>query len=137
MADTVRLMHTHMRGDRKFYFYEGETDVEGGVISLPTNRPEWIRRAWVMGWRLNPETGATVSVADALAGNIEAAKTAEDSSKEQDENSDSGRQSGPDNGVREGEQPSVEDSTGEEPSGRVRRRSRESRRSEGNVTGDN
>lgn len=133
MADTVKLLHTHMRGDRMFYFYEGETKVEKGIISIPADKPEWIRRAWVMGHRLDPETGKTLLITDILA----AAAAGNDSSEEQDEDSDNGRQSGPDNGVRESEQNGSGDIIVSEPSSRVRRRTRKQGQRKSNATGNN
>lgn len=79
-----------------FYFYDGETETKDGIIELPLDHPEWIQRAWVMGYRLNPDTEETVLLADALV-----AQTTDDSSEEQDESSDNGRQPDGDNGVRE------------------------------------
>lgn len=53
MAGNVRLKHTTHEADKTLYFYEGEADVKKGVVSIPKDRPEWIRRAWVLGYRNN------------------------------------------------------------------------------------
>lgn len=47
----VRLRHTVRPGSFTQYFYEGQAEVVDGVITLPANRPERIRRAWIQGFR--------------------------------------------------------------------------------------
>ncbi len=50
----VRLKHTiWTEGEKTVYFYDGELTAKNGVISVPKDRPEWIRRAWVLGYQLN------------------------------------------------------------------------------------
>lgn len=66
MAKTVKLKHTVHTADKMFYFYEGEAEVKEGVVTIPADRPEWIRRAWVMGYRLDPKTGENLELSDIL-----------------------------------------------------------------------
>jgi len=49
--------------DQKFYFYEGECDVHYGIIELPRDPAytHWAQRAWMKGFRLDPETGENVT----------------------------------------------------------------------------
>lgn len=110
MADTVKLQHTHRTGDWKVYFYEGEADVKDGVLSLPIDRPEWIQRAWIQGFR--HDTNGVVILGDRLAAMMAGE---DDSSEEQTENeqpktsSRRGRQSRTNDRVREDEPASSED----------------------------
>lgn len=49
----VRLKHIIHEADTVLYLYDGELEVKKGVVSIPKDRPEWIRRAWVLGYRLD------------------------------------------------------------------------------------
>lgn len=52
----VALKHTIWKeGERAVIFYEGELTAKDGVVEVPNDKPEWIRRAWVLGYRLDPE----------------------------------------------------------------------------------
>lgn len=62
--DTVSLKHTILTGTKTVYFYEGEAVVTNGIVSIPKNRPEWIKRAWILGYKLNPKTGKPVRLED-------------------------------------------------------------------------
>lgn len=65
--DTVSLKHTIWNtGIRTVYFYEGEAVARDGVITLPRSKPEWIQRAWVLGYQLDPKTGKSIDLATAL-----------------------------------------------------------------------
>jgi len=58
---SVSLKHTILSdGERTVYFYDGESKSKDGVISIPSDKPEWIRRAWVLGYQLDPKTGEQV-----------------------------------------------------------------------------
>lgn len=62
MAELLQLKHTHIGYDQPeytFYFYEGEVKVHYGVIDLPRDPAfeHWAMRAWLKGYRLDPETG--------------------------------------------------------------------------------
>lgn len=62
-AKGVSLKHTIWTdGEKTVYFYDGEVPAKDGVISIPGNRPEWIRRAWVLGYQLDPKTGEQVDL---------------------------------------------------------------------------
>lgn len=54
MAGTVKLKHTVWNeGEKTFYFYDGELVAHDGVLEIPADKPEWIKRAWIMGYRLD------------------------------------------------------------------------------------
>lgn len=130
MASNVQLKHQFFGGDRKFYFYEGSVDVKGGVISLPVSHPEWVQRAYTMGYRADPDGGKVLSWNEVVT-----RMTQEDSSEEHDEDTDSGRQPDADNRLREGESDSSRyDDDGGAPSF-VRRRSRVDGHDEGSTAG--
>jgi hypothetical protein len=66
-AKSVSLKHTIWHdGERQVYFYEGELTAKDGVVKIPANRPEWVRRAWVLGYRLDPKTGDHVKLEDLI-----------------------------------------------------------------------
>lgn len=53
----VKLLHLSLReGDNAIFFYDGELESHDGVLDVPNNRPEWVRAAWVKGYRLDPKT---------------------------------------------------------------------------------
>ena len=64
-TEIIKLKHIYPNElpDQKFYFYEGECDVHYGVIELPRDPAytHWAQRAWMKGYRLDPETGENVS----------------------------------------------------------------------------
>ena len=64
-TEVIKLKHIYPNElpDQKFYFYEGECDVHFGVIELPRDPAftHWAQRAWMKGFRLDPETGENVS----------------------------------------------------------------------------
>lgn len=65
MAKTVALKHTvWSEGEKTVYFYDGELTAKDGVVKIPSDRPEWVRRAWVMGYSLDPKTGEHVRLED-------------------------------------------------------------------------
>jgi hypothetical protein len=70
-AKTVRLRHNYREGDWVFYYYEGEAPVVDGVLAIPADRPEWAKRAYVMGFRKDvdgePITDLDAHVARELA----------------------------------------------------------------------
>lgn len=51
----VRLRHTTRQGDWRFYHYEGEMPVVDGVLTIPADLPEVIKRAWIQGFRMTAE----------------------------------------------------------------------------------
>ena len=54
-AKTIRLRHVYREGDWVLYFYDGETLVKNSVVTIPADRPEWVRRAYVQGFRLDAD----------------------------------------------------------------------------------
>jgi hypothetical protein len=53
----VSLKHTIWDdGEKQVYFYDGELTAKDGVVTIPADKPEWIRRAWVLGYQLDPKT---------------------------------------------------------------------------------
>lgn len=87
--------------DQKFYFYEGEADVHYGIIELPRDPAftHWAQRAWMKGFRLDPETGENVTrdqLDVLLSGSAKSAGEAV-------EDTDAGRQPASEDGLREGE----------------------------------
>lgn len=53
----VKLLHLSLRkGDNAVFFYDGELESHDGVVDVPNDRPEWVRAAWVKGYRLDPKT---------------------------------------------------------------------------------
>lgn len=62
-AKSIRLKHTIWNdGEKIVYFYDGELQAKDGVIVIPADRPEWVRRAWVLGYQLDPKTGRQVDL---------------------------------------------------------------------------
>lgn len=106
----VQLRHVTRPGDWMMYFYDGELPVIDATLTIPADRPEWIQRAWIQGFRLTAD-GRPV---DDLANHIltetagEATPVDETENAESDEeNTDEGPAGGglapDDNGVRSGE----------------------------------
>src|SRR5687768_17843391 len=60
----IRLRHAIRSGDFMFYAYDGELPVRDSIIEIPASRPEWVQRAWIMGFRLTAE-GRVVANLDA------------------------------------------------------------------------
>lgn len=130
MAETVQLLNVRGRGllTEVFYFYDGETVVDHGVITIPADRPEWVQRAHIMGYRLDPETEQPLTLDEALTGTrptapapapapvAEVAVVAEstESAGEEVEGTDLGGQPASEDGLRESEQPRDEGVSGAE-----------------------
>jgi len=70
MAKTVKLLSTKGRAQliERFYFYDGETTIKDGVVEIPLDRPEWVQRAYIMGFRHDPKTEEIITLDEALAG---------------------------------------------------------------------
>lgn len=70
MTETVRLLSVKGRGQliERFYFYDGEAPISDGVVEIPANRPEWVQRAYIMGYRYDPVTEEDLTLDEALAG---------------------------------------------------------------------
>ncbi len=66
MGNTVSLKHTVHTADRVLYFYDGEAEVKKGVVSVSLDRPEWVQRAWILGYQLDPKTDKPLALADIL-----------------------------------------------------------------------
>ena len=66
-AKNIALKHTIWHeGEKTVYFYEGELVAKEGVVKIPADRPEWVRRAWVLGYRLDPKTGEQTKLEDLI-----------------------------------------------------------------------
>lgn len=105
MAEIVRLKHITRQNDWKFYFYSGHVPVKGGVIELPADQKTWIRRAWLMGFRLT-EDGQPISAnryADIVAAATVTDSQEEPNSEPKQKSSNRRRQPRLTNGVRQGQ----------------------------------
>lgn len=111
MAETVRLLSVKGRAQliEKFYFYDGEVAISDGIVEIPLDRPEWVQRAYIMGYRHDPVTEEALTLDEALSGVRVSFAPAEpestESAGEDNEGSDAGGQPAWEDGVREGEQP--------------------------------
>lgn len=64
----VALKHTIWKeGTRTVHFYDGSLEATDGVVDVPSDKPAWVQRAWILGYRLDPETGENIPHADLLA----------------------------------------------------------------------
>lgn len=55
-VQTVSLLHVVRRtGNQMVFFYDGALEAHDGVLTLPANRPDWIRRAWASGYNMSPD----------------------------------------------------------------------------------
>lgn len=83
-AKNVRLKHTIWKeGERLVHFYDGQLTAKDGVISIPSDNPSWIRRAWILGYRLDAKTKKPVGIEELIPLEPLSAE-----SEEQDEGSD-------------------------------------------------
>lgn len=124
MAETLQLKHTHIGHEQpeyKFYFYEGEADVHFGVIDLPLdpNFEHWALRAWLKGYRLDPETNEEITrdeLLDRIHGTTNAAPAEAESTEsagDDVEGTDAGGLAPDADGVRESEPARDEGVSGE------------------------
>lgn len=62
----LRLKHVlpNELPEQKYYFYEGEAPIAFGVIEIPRDgaHAHWAQRAWLKGFRIDPKTGAELSL---------------------------------------------------------------------------
>ncbi len=116
MASEIRLLTTRGREEliEHFYFYDGECPIVEGVITIPLDRPEWIQRAYLKGYRLDPVSEELLTIDEALAGGRAASPEPEstESAGEEVEGSDSGGLPADEDGVRESEPESGEGDAG-------------------------
>lgn len=97
---SVTLLHLVRRqGDVMFHFYDGALMAKNGLLSIPADRPEWVRRAWVSGYRLAPDGRALNLWPEVEA---EVAKQSAESTGDRVEDSNAGRQPTTKNRVRQG-----------------------------------
>lgn len=66
----VRLKHSITGGDSVLFLYDGELQVKDGVVSVPANRPEWVRRAWIEGFDRDPKTGDYIPFDELLPSDV-------------------------------------------------------------------
>lgn len=108
MADKLYLKHIYPNElpQQKFYFYEGEVDVRFGVIELPRDPAfqHWAQRAWMRGYRLDPETGREIS-RDELIASLSTESASSATQESANEGSDGGGQPTGEDGLRESELP--------------------------------
>jgi hypothetical protein len=65
VGETVKLRHGIVnKGKKLFAFYDGLLVARDGVIEVPAERFDWIRRAWVAGYALTPEGDRLFTVID-------------------------------------------------------------------------
>ena len=109
---SVTLKHVVRRdGKQAVFFYDGAATAEDGLLTLPADRPEWIKRAWLSGYNMNPQNDARLSTwaeVEELI-NSQGSKRAKDSTESTEvssEDSSAGRQPGLGDGVRESKQES-------------------------------
>jgi hypothetical protein len=63
----VSLRHTIWKeGERVVHFYDGQLIAKDGVVTIPSDNPAWIRRAWILGYRLDPETNEDIRIEDII-----------------------------------------------------------------------
>lgn len=111
MADTVRLLSVKGRAQliEVFYFYDGEVPIKDGIVEIPLDRPEWVQRAYIMGYRYDPVSEEILTLDEALAGARAVVAPVEpestESAGEDVEGTDAGRQPAGEDGLRESEQP--------------------------------
>lgn len=109
---TVRLLSTKGRAQliERFYFYDGEVPIENGIVEIPLDHPEWVQRAYIMGYRFDPVTEDVLTLDEALAGGRVASAPVEQSAEsagetdgeEDDTNTDEGSDAGGLPGVGDG-----------------------------------
>lgn len=103
----VTLLHVVRRyGKEEVHFYDGSRMAEDGLLTIPADRPEWIRRAWNSGYYLSPLTGLRLNTwaeveAEIEKQNAKSGKSAK-STGDKVEDSDAGRQPKATNRVRKG-----------------------------------
>ena len=59
-AATIRLRHVAWTTDGTLNFYDGSVRVHGGVVELPLGQRHWHVKAWLDGYRLDPDTGIEI-----------------------------------------------------------------------------
>jgi len=113
MAVTVVLKHQNESNMplRRMYFYDGEVEVRFGVVQIPSDRPEWLQRVFMLGYNRDLKTGKPLTwdqIQALAAGESTPAKEPEStkSAGEDDEGSDTRRQPARNDGVRKGDAPS-------------------------------
>lgn len=108
---TISLQHMVRRhGNQMVFFYDGALEAVDGLLTLPADRPEWIRRAWVSGYRLLPDgtllTGWGDIESELSKISTKSATSAKSTEDKSGEDSGTGRQSATTNRVRTTEQES-------------------------------
>ena len=99
----IRLKHQYPNTVpvQTMYFYDGRARVEYGVVTLPTHKPAWLQRAFVLGYRIDPDTGKFLSLAEIM-------RVSTKSAGDIDEGSDGGGLPAGEDGLRDSELTSVE-----------------------------
>lgn len=89
---------------RTQYFYDGRAPIRFGVIELPADKPAWIDRSFILGFRRDPESGRLLELNEIRA-MARAAVESTESAGETSEGSDLGGQPAGEDGLRTSEQP--------------------------------
>jgi len=48
------------------YFYDGRAEVHYGIVTLPAEKPAWIQRVFMKGYRVDPVTGKVLELAEIM-----------------------------------------------------------------------
>ena len=113
-ANVVVLKHRFQKWTTKVYFYDGQVDVVDGVVAIPREKRAWVQRAYIFGYRCDPNTGELLDLQELLASLDETADevpvaekpSAESAEEEPVEGLDVGGQSPDYDGVRASAEPS-------------------------------
>lgn len=109
MAEVILIKHSLASNMpfRRMYFYDGETIVRFGVIELPVDKEHWMQRAFMLGFRYDPETGRLLEL-DEIKKMARAIKESAESAGDDVEGTDTGGLPAGEDGLRESELPSDE-----------------------------
>jgi len=96
----LKHIHENTLPEQIYYFYDGRTTVRFGVIELPAGNITWLKRAFMEGYRLDPDSGKLLDYYEAIARSESAM-----SAGAEVESPDLGGQPVGEDGVRESELP--------------------------------
>lgn len=71
------MQHVFFKGSKPMYFYSGEAYVKDGVITIKDDRVEWVSRSYILGYRIDPDSGEEKPMAFFTTQNNDAAAAAE------------------------------------------------------------
>ena len=96
MAYMIRMKHPAFDHDWTEYFYDGELTVTKGVVEVPSERPEWAQRLWILGFMQTPEGVQITNIIE----HIDVLKAQDAKEIDASEGADAGRQPNDQDGVR-------------------------------------